>query len=299
MIHISHLTKTFCSASALSNVNLEIPDNAIFGLLGTNGAGKSTLLRILAGILNADSGEIFIDGEKLTDTSKVRQMIFYLSDDQYYFPGATPQTMLFFYEKMYPGFDRERFLKLLSDFQLDSTKKLHTFSKGMKKQVFLIAGICCNAPILLCDEVFDGLDPVVRQSVKNLLQNELRCRPFTPVIASHNLSELEGLCQHIGILHRGGILLSREITALEYGVHKFQCVFSSDEREFLFHALTILRYEQRGFLTTMLVRGDFSEIQTILASRSPVCYESLPLSLEEIFIYETERIGYDIKELVY
>lgn len=299
MIHISHLTKTFCSASALSNVNLEIPDNAIFGLLGTNGAGKSTLLRILAGILNADSGEIFIDGEKLTDTSKVRQMIFYLSDDQYYFPGATPQTMLFFYEKMYPGFDRERFLKLLSDFQLDSTKKLHTFSKGMKKQVFLIAGICCNAPILLCDEVFDGLDPVVRQSVKNLLQNELRCRPFTPVIASHNLSELEGLCQHIGILHRGGILLSREITALEYGVHKFQCVFSSDEREFLFHALTILRYEQRGFLTTMLVRGDFSEIQTILASRSPVCYESLPLSLEEIFIYETERIGYDIKELIY
>lgn len=299
MIHISHLTKTFCSASALSNVNLEIPDNAIFGLLGTNGAGKSTLLRILAGILNADSGEIFIDGEKLTDTSKVRQMIFYLSDDQYYFPGATPQTMLFFYEKMYPGFDRERFLKLLSDFQLNSTKKLHTFSKGMKKQVFLIAGICCNAPILLCDEVFDGLDPVVRQSVKNLLQNELHCRPFTPVIASHNLSELEGLCQHIGILHRGGILLSREITALEYGVHKFQCVFSSDEREFLFHALTILRYEQRGFLTTMLVRGDFSEIQTILASRSPVCYESLPLSLEEIFIYETERIGYDIKELVY
>ena len=112
MIHISHLTKTFCSASALSNVNLEIPDNAIFGLLGTNGAGKSTLLRILAGILNADSGEIFIDGEKLTDTSKVRQMIFYLSDDQYYVPGATPQTMLFFYEKMYPGFDRERFLKL-------------------------------------------------------------------------------------------------------------------------------------------------------------------------------------------
>lgn len=134
MIHISHLTKTFCSASALSNVNLEIPDNAIFGLLGTNGAGKSTLLRILAGILNADSGEIFIDGEKLTDTSKVRQMIFYLSDDQYYFPGATPQTMLFFYEKMYPGFDRERFLKLLSDFQLDSTKKLHTFSKGQKKR---------------------------------------------------------------------------------------------------------------------------------------------------------------------
>lgn len=122
MIHISHLTKTFCSASALSNVNLEIPDNTIFGLLGTNGAGKSTLLRILAGILNADSGEIFIDGEKLTDTSKVRQMIFYLSDDQYYFPGATPQMMLFFYEKMYPGFDRERFLKLLSDFQLDSTK---------------------------------------------------------------------------------------------------------------------------------------------------------------------------------
>lgn len=169
----------------------------------------------------------------------------------------------------------------------------------MKKQVFLIAGICCNAPILLCDEVFDGLDPVVRQSVKNLLQNELRCRPFTPVIASHNLSELEGLCHHIGILHRGGILLSREITALEYGVHKFQCVFSSDEREFLFHALTILRYEQCGFLTTMLVRGDFSEIQTILASHSPVCYESLPLSLEEIFIYETERIGYDIKELVY
>lgn len=134
MIHISHLTKTFCSASALSNVNLEIPDNTIFGLLGTNGAGKSTLLRILAGILNADSGEIFIDGEKLTDTSKVRQMIFYLSVDQYYFPGATPQMMLFFYEKMYPGFDRERFLKLLSDFQLDSTKKLHTFSKGQKKR---------------------------------------------------------------------------------------------------------------------------------------------------------------------
>lgn len=139
MIHISHLTKALCSASALSNVNLEIPDNAIFGLLGTNGAGKSTLLRILAGILNADSGEIFIDGEKLTDTSKVRQMIFYLSDDQYYFPGATPQMMLFFYEKMYPGFDRERFLKLLSDFQLDSTKKTPHLLQGTEEKEELLS----------------------------------------------------------------------------------------------------------------------------------------------------------------
>lgn len=144
MIRISNLTKTFSSIPALSGVDLEIPDNSIFGLLGTNGAGKSTLLRILAGILRPDHGEIFIDNEKLSDTSKARQTIFYLSDDQYHFPGSTPQTMLLFYEKMYPGFDSGRFLKLLSDFHLDSTQKLHTFSKGMKKQVFLIAALYCG-----------------------------------------------------------------------------------------------------------------------------------------------------------
>lgn len=299
MIRIVNLTKTFNSVPALSQINLEIPDNVIFGLLGTNGAGKSTLLRILAGILQADHGDIFIDGDHFYDASKVRQNIFYLSDDQYYFPGASPETMLLFYKKMYPCFDDRRFLELLSDFQLDPSQKLHTFSKGMKKQVFLIAGICSNAAVLLCDEVFDGLDPVVRQSVKNLLQNELGRRLFTPVIASHNLSELEGLCHHIGILHRGGILLSKEITSLTCGVHKFQCVFSSDQREFLLRSLCILRFEQRGFLTTLLVRGNFDKIQTVIASCSPVCYESLPLSLEEIFIYETERIGYDIKELIY
>lgn len=299
MIHIVNLTKTFNSVPALSHVDLTIPDNVIFGLLGTNGAGKSTLLRILAGILQADQGEIFINGTPFCDASDVRQTIFYLSDDQYYFPGASPETMLLFYKKMYPSFDDRRFLELLSDFQLDPSQKLHTFSKGMKKQVFLIAGICSNAAVLLCDEVFDGLDPVVRQSVKNLLQNELGQRLFTPIIASHNLAELEGLCHHIGILHRGGILLSKEITSLTCNIHKFQCVFSSDQREFLLQSLHILSFEQRGFLTTLLVRGDLDEIRSVIASCSPVCYEALPLSLEEIFIYETERIGYDIKELIY
>ena len=299
MIEIKNCSKAFGKIQAVNKVTMDIGEREVFGLIGSNGAGKSTLLRIMGGIIRQDRGEVLMDEEPVFENERIKEHFFYIPDDAYIPANYNALEMAEFYRCIYPGFQQARFETMMKQFHLDGKRKISTFSKGMKKQVFLIAGICCNAPILLCDEVFDGLDPVVRQSVKNLLQNELRCRPFTPVIASHNLSELEGLCHHIGILHRGGILLSREITALEYGVHKFQCVFSSDEREFLFHALTILRYEQRGFLTTMLVSGDFSEIQTILASRSPVCYESLPLSLEEIFIYETERIGYDIKELIY
>ena len=273
MIKADNLTKRFQGVTAVDHIHAEIQDGTVFGLIGTNGAGKSTFLRMAAGILKPDEGTITLDGESVFEDTRVKARCFYIPDEPYFLGNGTADDMKTFYQGIYPNFDTDRFGKLLKSFELDGRRKIQTFSKGMKKQLAVLLGICAGTDYLFCDETFDGLDPVMRQTVKSLFANDLEERHLTPVIASHNLRELEDICDHVGLLHRGGMLLSKD--------------------------LDIMTAEQRGSLLTLTVRGQKEEIQARMQSYHPVFFEMIPLSLEEIFISETEVAGYDIKKLIF
>lgn len=298
MIKIEKLSKAFGSLQAVHEVSLKISDNSIFGLAGTNGAGKSTLLRMMAGVLKPDSGNIFIDNKPVYENPSVKEEIFFLSDVAYFFQNATMKEMVHYYSMYYRKYDKDRFHKLVSNLELDEKRKISTFSKGMKRQAALILGICSGTKYLLCDETFDGLDPVMRQAAKSILAYEVSEREFTPIIASHNLRELEDICDHVGLLHKGGVLLSKDVEDMKLHIHKVQCVIPDEkDEEELLKELEVMQYEKRLSLLTMVVRGEQEKIMRKINARKPLFAEAIPLTLEEIFISETEVAGYDIKKL--
>lgn len=300
MIEVKNLSKSFESIKAIDHINAKIEDGHVFGLIGTNGAGKSTFMRMLSGVLKPEEGEILVDGEPVYDNPAVKKKIFYISDDQYYFRSGTPVDMLKLYQTCYPSFDGAKWKSLMEKFGLDEKRKVNTFSKGMKKQLSVICGICANTKYLLCDETFDGLDPVMRQAVKALFVKEMDERGLTPVIASHNLRELEDICEYVGLLHRGGILLEKDIDDMKLNIHKLQCVIREDEMlQKIRSGLEVVTIDNRGSLYTVTVRGDKEKILEFMEQLNPVFYELLPLSLEEIFISETEVKGYDVKALLF
>lgn len=337
-IEVINVKKRFEDVDAISGITMTIPDGCVFGLLGTNGAGKSTLIRMIAGVLKPDEGEILIHGENVWDNPKTKAECFYISDDQYFFPNATIESMANFYKNYYPSFDSEKFKLYIEHFQLPAKRKVQTLSKGMKKQLSIILGICCNTRYLLCDETFDGLDPVVRQAVKSIFANEMETRKLTPIIASHNLRELEDICDHVGLLHQGGILLSKDLIDMKCNLHRIQLVLpeendseelqlieeennseqlqlieeENDSEEYkeiiektknrnqmLNEIFDIVQYSSSGRLITLTVRGTEAEIFEKIQSLNPIYHELLPLSLEEIFISETEVVGYDVKKLIF
>ena len=298
MIKTEKLCKKFGSIQAVDCISLTIDDNSIFGLAGTNGAGKSTFLRMLSGVLKPDSGKIEVDEAAVYENPKIKEEIFFLPDTSYFFQNATIEDMADFYSAYYPRYDRKRMTKLLGKISLDSKRKISTFSKGMKRQAGLILGICAGTRYLFCDETFDGLDPVMRQAAKSLLAYEVANRTFTPIIASHNLRELEDICDHVGLLHKGGVLLSKDVEEMKENMHKVQCVIpAARDEEALLAELQVLQYEKRLSLLTMVVRGEQEEIMKKIQEKHPLFAEALPLTLEEIFISETEVAGYDIKKL--
>jgi len=300
MIEAKNITKSFDSIVALDRITAKIEEGHVFGLIGTNGAGKSTFMRVMSGVLKPEEGELLIDGEPVFDNPKVKEKIFYISDDQYFYKSGTPRDMLLLYQAIYPGYDTEKWNTLMETFGLDPKRKVNTFSKGMKKQLSVINGICANTKYLLCDETFDGLDPVMRQAVKSLFVKEIDERGLTPIIASHNLRELEDICEYVGLLHRGGILLEKDIDDMKLNIHKIQCVITSEEMlQGIKDNLEVVSVESRGSLYTITVRGSEEQLLDYMRGVNPVFYEVLPLSLEEIFISETEVKGYDIKSLLF
>lgn len=299
MIKADNLTKRFQGVTAVDHIHAEIQDGTVFGLIGTNGAGKSTFLRMAAGILKPDEGTITLDGEAVFEDTRVKARCFYIPDEPYFLGNGTADDMKTFYQGIYPNFDTDRFGKLLKSFELDGRRKIQTFSKGMKKQLAVLLGICAGTDYLFCDETFDGLDPVMRQTVKSLFANDIEERHLTPVIASHNLRELEDICDHVGLLHRGGMLLSKDLDDMKMNIHKIQCVLPAGLDRTNLQDLDIMTTEQRGSLLTLTVRGQREEIQARMQSYHPVFFEMIPLSLEEIFISETEVAGYDIKKLIF
>ncbi len=300
MIRIDNVTKRFDDILALDQVSAQIQEGSIFGLVGTNGAGKSTMLRVTAGVLKPEEGSVTVDGLAVWENPEAKSKICFIPDTAWFFPNATLEVMRDSYRLLYPKFDRQRFDRLVEKFDLNPKRKLSGFSKGMKKQVSVLLGVCANTEYLFCDETFDGLDPVVRQAVKGLFAAEILNRKFTPVIASHSLREIEDICDHVGLLHKGGILFARDLDEMKLGIHKIQCVIPNEvlERELL-EELQVLSMDKRGSLLTIVVRGEEELIQKKLQEKMPLFAEVLPLTLEEIFISETEVAGYDIKNLIF
>lgn len=299
MIETKQLCKSFRGKRAISDVSVCIQENGIFGLIGSNGAGKSTFLRMLCGVLKPDRGEVLVDGKCVYENETLKRQICFLPDTSYFLPNATAGMMRNYYELLYPSFDSEKFQKLMERFKQESNCKLSSLSKGRKKQIAILLGICTNAKYLLCDETFDGLDPVMRQAVKGLLVAEMTKRDFTPVIASHNLRELEDICDHVGLLHKGGVLFTKDLDEMKFHIHKVQCVLREPfEEEQVLAELDVLKHEKRGSLLTIVARGTRMEILDCIDSKKPVFSEVLPLSLEEIFISETEVAGYGIKDFL-
>ena len=298
MIEIRNCSKAFGEIHAIDHVSMEIGERQIFGLVGTNGAGKSTLLRMAAGVIKPDEGEILVDQEPVYENEKIKQQIFYISDGGYFPQGYTAADLKDFYREYYPDFMTDRYSKLMDQFHLDEKRRISSYSKGMKKQLLVIMGISAGTKYLLCDETFDGLDPVMRQAVKSLFAAEIMNREFTPVIASHNLRELEDICDHVGLLHKGGILLSKDLEDMKFHIHKIQCVLSGRQQEKeLEKELQVLKVQHQGSLLMITARGTRSEIIEKIQAKNPLFMEVLPLTLEEIFISETEVAGYEIKNL--
>ncbi|MGI5990165.1 MAG: ABC transporter ATP-binding protein [Lachnospiraceae bacterium] len=298
MFEIRNVTKQFDGVPAVLNMNASIQDNEVYGLVGTNGAGKSTLLRMMAGVLKADEGEILYNGQPVYENPEVKNKICFLSDSWYTPIGASPEDMAKTYETYYPDFDSKRFFSMLEKIGLDRKRRIRTFSKGMKKQVSVLLGVCTNTEVLLCDETFDGLDPLMRQAVKSIFAGEMSDRTFTTVIASHNLRELEDFCDEAGMMYKGGILFSRNLADMKLGLQKIQCVITDPEKKNAMIAkLSVVRREDKGSMTTLVVRGREEEVKQIVDEADPVFAELLPLSLEEIFINESEVAGYDIRNL--
>ena len=300
MIELKNVDKTLGGVHAVDHVSGTIREGMVFGLIGSNGAGKSTLLRMISGVIRPDDGTVLCDGAPVFENPEAKAQICFLPDTPYFFPNADIRQMRDYYAMIYPAFNRKQFDTLADRFRLDPKRSIHAFSKGMKKQVSILLGLCAGTKYLLCDETFDGLDPVVRQAVKSMIAAEITERDFTPVISSHNLRELEDICDSIGLLHEGRLLLTRDLDDAKNNICKLQCVIPDSRREQeLISSLRILKMERTGSLLTLTVRGERTETLQRAQAQEPLFVEALPLTLEEIFISETEVAGYDIKDFLH
>ena len=299
MIELKNVDKTLGGVHAVDHVSGTIREGMVFGLIGSNGAGKSTLLRMISGVIRPDDGTVLCDGAPVFENPEAKAQICFLPDTPYFFPNADIRQMRDYYAMIYPAFNRKQFDTLADRFRLDPKRSIHAFSKGMKKQVSILLGLCAGTKYLLCDETFDGLDPVVRQAVKSMIAAEITERDFTPVISSHTLRELEDICDSIGLLHEGRLLLTRDLDDAKNNICKLQCVIPDSRREQeLISSLRILKMERTGSLLTLTVRGERTETLQRAQAQEPLFVEALPLTLEEIFISETEVAGYDIKDFL-
>ena len=296
MIEVKELCKSFDGFEALRGLNIHVPRGAVYGLVGPNGAGKSTVIRHLAGIYRQDSGEVLIGGEPVYENPVVKAKLAYIPDDIFYFGAATIRDMKNLYRAMIPTFSDERFEKLREAFPLDEKRAMRRLSKGMQKQAaFWIALSCCPEVILL-DEPVDGLDPVMRRQVWSLLLQDVAERGTTVLVSSHNLRELEDVCDHVGIMDRGRMLLERPLAALQENTVKIQLALPDGVE--LPEGLDILHETRTGRLRQLILRGNGDELTARLSACNPFFLDALPLSLEEIFIYELGGEDHAIKNIL-
>ena len=295
MIKAEAVTKTFDGFKALDSLTLTVPTGGIYGLVGPNGSGKSTIIRHITGIYRPDSGSITVDGKPVYENPGVKARIAYISDDIYAFLSSSLKDMRDFYKGIYPAFDTQRYETLKEVFPLDEKKAIRHLSKGMQKQAAFWLAVCCRPDYLVLDEPVDGLDPVMRRKVWGIIMNDVAERGTTVLVSSHNLRELEDVCDHVGIIDHGKVLIERSLSELQDNMVKVQTVFE-DEPDL--SSLDILHDSSVGKVRTLIVRGRQDEIAKKISCLSPVFFDLLPLSLEEIFIYELGGADYDFQDRV-
>ncbi|MBR2912823.1 MAG: ABC transporter ATP-binding protein [Oscillospiraceae bacterium] len=299
MMVLKGAVKKFGDFTALNGVDLEIPKGTAFGLLGSNGAGKSTILRLFSGIYKQEGGEVLIDNEPVYDNVSAKQKVFFINDETVQFGGYTLLELKNFYKQFYPDFSEEIFEKLEGIVKLPLKKKINTFSKGMKRQAIVIIGLASCAPYLLLDEAFDGLDPTMRIIVKKMVVDAMCERELTVVISSHNLKEINEMCDTAALLHQGKIVFNRQLDSFKGNIHKIQAVFADRTRTFTKEDFKdmpeILHFSNNQSIYHIIAKGDEETIRRVLAPYEPIVADMIPLSLEEIFIYELEVLGYDSK----
>ncbi|MBQ8568106.1 MAG: ABC transporter ATP-binding protein [Oscillospiraceae bacterium] len=293
MIKLENAQKKFGSFTALEGADLEIPRGTAFGLLGSNGAGKSTILRMLSGTYKPDGGRVTIDGEDIYNNVKAKEKVFFINDETVQFGGFTLNKLKEYYKGFYPNFSEEIFNSLNAVIKLPVDKKTDTFSKGMKRQAIVIIGLSCRPDYLLLDEAFDGLDPTMRIIVKRMLVDAMIDRQMTVVISSHNLKEINEICDTVALLHHGKILFSRELDSVKGDIHKVQAAFKEDHSREEFECPQLLHYERSMSIHYLIMRGSEEEVRKKISAYNPAVFDLIPLTLEEIFIYEMEVLGYD------
>lgn len=292
MIQAKNLTKRFDDFVALDNITCTIPQGCVYGMVGSNGAGKSTFLRTITGVYRPDHGSVIIDGEPIYENPVKKSEIAYVADGLFFLTGATMNRMADLYKASNPKFDYVRFCNMTKMFALDPRKPINTFSKGMKRQAATILALSTHPQYIFFDETFDGLDPIMRNVVKNLICEDVLEQNATAIITSHSLRELEDTCDQLALLHKGGLVLESDIQDLKTSLFKVQIAFNHDFGEADFQTLTVLNYVKRGSVANLIVRGDKQETVTKLSAMSPILLDVLPLSLEEVFTYEMEALGY-------
>ena len=292
MLEAKNVVKTFDGFRALDSLNMTVPKGAVYGLVGPNGAGKSTIIRHLAGIYRQDSGEVLLDGQPVYENPAVKRRMTVIGDDWYYFPQANIREMARFFAGLYPAFSWERYEKLKQVFPLDEKMMLRRMSKGMQKQAAFHLTVCTRPKTLILDEPVDGLDPVMRRQVMGLILSDVAGNGTTVLISSHNLRELEDVCDYVGIMNRGKMLLEKSLADMQGSTVKLQLVGDAPQE------LDILNASVSGRLKTLIVRGEAEEVGAKMAACKPAYFDVLPLSLEEIFIYELGGVDYEIKDIL-
>lgn len=298
MIKCTDVIKTFDGFNALYHLNCTIPDGSVYGMVGSNGAGKSTLLRLLTGIYKADTGSIEYDGQPIYENTVLKDNIVFIPDELFFLPQSNMERMAKLYESNYSRFDMKKFMDYAKAFGLNIKANINTFSKGMKRQAATILALACNTKYVFLDETFDGLDPVIRNLVKKLIYAEVEERGATVIITSHSLRELEDTCDQLALLHKGGIVFESDIQNLKTSLFKVQVAFKEQYDKSKFENVNMLNYSQRGSVANIIVKGDREETTALFEAMSPVLYEILPLSLEEVFVYEMEALGYSFDEVL-
>ena len=292
MLNMQDVVKTFSGFTALSGLTMSVPKGTVYGLVGPNGAGKSTAIRLLTGVYRPDSGSITMEGAPIYENPEAKVRIGYIPDEIFFFPSATLEEMRKYYKGFYPNFDDELFDRLYDVFQLPKKGQIRRFSKGMQKQAAFHLSICTRPDVLILDEPVDGLDPVMRRQVLSLVMSDVAQRETTVLISSHNLRELEDICDHVGIMDKGQMLLERSLASIQGNTVKVQMVGDAPA------GLDILHSSASGRLNTLVVRGVPSEISERIAACNPAYFDVLPLSLEEIFIYELGGVNYEVKNIL-
>ena len=292
MLELKNVTKTFGTFKALDNLNLTVPRGAVYGLVGPNGAGKSTAIRHMTGIYRPDEGSVTLEGLPIYENPTVKSTIGFIPDDIFFFPGATLDEMKRFYKGIYPAFDEELYGKLKDIFNLPKKTPIRRYSKGMQKQAAFYLTLCTRPEVLILDEPVDGLDPVMRRQVMSLILSDVADRGTTVLISSHNLRELEDVCDHVGIMNRGRMLLERSLADMQGATHKLQIAGDLPQ------GLEILHESASGRLKTCVVRGAADEIARKAAETGPAYFDVLPLSLEEIFIYELGGVNNEVQNII-